>query len=324
MSLSSTAKEAIVISSVAAGVIFSGTSLVKAGEIFDYHSISTSPIVKSHTFRYGHTGHTVTKLQEKLAKLMLYQGSIDGIFGKKTENAVKQFQQLHHLKVDGVIDEKTFSKLVAVTPAITLKFGDQNKQITSFQTKLKALNYYKGSLDGIFGPLTLAAVKEYQKINNLEVTGKLDASTQLHISTNRNKKGKTLQSVKVKTVHNTKVKNSVTSIAKSFVGTNYVWGGTTPAGFDCSGFIQYVFNQANVLIPRTVNEMWNFAKPVQKVGIGDIVFFETYKPGPSHAGIYLGNGEFVHTSSSKGVTISLLSDPYWQDRYLGAKKIPSY
>ncbi|HZH60403.1 MAG TPA: peptidoglycan-binding protein [Metabacillus sp.] len=322
MSLASSAKEAIVISSVAAGVMLSGPSLVKAGEIIDHHSFSSSPIDKSHTFRYGHTGHTVTKIQEKLAKMMLYQGNIDGIFGKKTENAVKQFQQLHHLKADGMIDEKTFSKLVAVTPANNIKFGDQNEQVSAFQTKLKALNYYAGSVDGIFGRLTFASVKEYQKKNNLEVTGKLDASTQLHISTNRNKKGKTLQSVKIKTVHNTEVQNSVTSIAKSFVGTNYVWGGTTPAGFDCSGFIQYVFDQANVLIPRTTNEMWNFAKPVQKAGIGDVVFFETYKPGPSHAGIYLGNGEFIHTSSSKGVTISHLTDPYWKDRYLGAKKIP--
>lgn len=322
MSLASSAKEAIVISSVAAGVMLSGPSLVKAGEIIDHHSISTSPIDKSHIFRYGHTGHTVTMIQEKLAKMMLYEGSIDGIFGKRTENAVKQFQQLHHLKVDGVIDEKTYSKLVAVNPINNLKLGDQSEQVSAFQTKLKALNYYTGSVDGIFGPLTLGAVKEYQKKNNLEVTGELDASTQLHISTNRNKKGKTLQSVKVKNVHNTEVQNSLTSIAKSFVGTSYVWGGTNPAGFDCSGFIQYVFDLANVLIPRTVNEMWNYAKPVQKVGIGDIVFFETYKRGPSHAGIYLGNGEFIHTSSSKGVTISHLSDPYWKDRYLGAKKIP--
>ncbi|MDY0408272.1 C40 family peptidase [Virgibacillus soli] len=91
---------------------------------------------------------------------------------------------------------------------------------------------------------------------------------------------------------NVKVKSSnpagLTQVAHSLVGIPYVWGGTTEQGFDCSGFIQYVFASQNVQLPRTVSDMWNFTTPVSTPSVGDIIFFQTYKPGPSHAGIYMG------------------------------------
>lgn len=107
--------------------------------------------------------------------------------------------------------------------------------------------------------------------------------------------------------------------ARQYMGTPYVWGGTSPSGFDCSGFLHYVFLQNGVTIPRTVETIYQKGKLVSSPSRGDLVFFETYKKGPSHAGIYLGNGQFIHASSSKGVTISSMDNPYWSPRYLGAK-----
>lgn len=107
--------------------------------------------------------------------------------------------------------------------------------------------------------------------------------------------------------------------AKKHIGVPYVWGGTSPAGFDCSGFIHYSFLKAGVTIPRTVESIWKAAKTVTAPKVGDLVFFETYKTGPSHAGIYLGNNEFIHAGSSTGVTISSMNSSYWKPRYLGAK-----
>ncbi|MGD6942972.1 LysM peptidoglycan-binding domain-containing protein [Cytobacillus gottheilii] len=107
--------------------------------------------------------------------------------------------------------------------------------------------------------------------------------------------------------------------AKKHIGVPYVWGGTSPAGFDCSGFIHYSFLKAGVTIPRTVETIWAAAKTVAAPKAGDLVFFETYKKGPSHAGIYLGNNEFIHAGSSTGVTISSMNSTYWKPRYLGAK-----
>ncbi|MFE8699252.1 NlpC/P60 family protein [Cytobacillus sp. FJAT-54145] len=107
--------------------------------------------------------------------------------------------------------------------------------------------------------------------------------------------------------------------ANKYIGVPYVWGGSTPSGFDCSGYLQYVFNRAGISIPRTVADIWKATKSVSSPKVGDIVFFTTYKAGPSHAGIYLGNNKFIHSSSSKGVTITDMNNSYWKPRYLGAK-----
>ncbi|SIS40918.1 C40 family peptidase [Salimicrobium flavidum] len=113
---------------------------------------------------------------------------------------------------------------------------------------------------------------------------------------------------------------AIISTAKLYMGTPYVWGGNTPGqGFDCSGFLKYAFAKHGVSIPRTVASIHKVGTPVSSPSVGDLVFFETYKKGPSHAGIYLGDGMFLHAGSSSGVTVSSMDMNYWKQRYLGAK-----
>ncbi len=117
--------------------------------------------------------------------------------------------------------------------------------------------------------------------------------------------------------------SAVIATAKNYMGVPYVWGGESPRGFDCSGFTQYVLKKNGISIPRVTSDQYDTGKSVSKsnLKVGDLVFFTTYKAGPSHVGFYIGSGKFIHASSSKGVTISSLDSSYYSSRYIGARRV---
>lgn len=111
--------------------------------------------------------------------------------------------------------------------------------------------------------------------------------------------------------------------AQKYMGVPYVWGGDTPSGWDCSGFTQYVMKESGITIPRTAAEQFSKGVAVNKTDlqVGDMVFFTTYKPGASHVGFYMGDGKFIHASSAaKQVTINSLSETYYAEHYIGARR----
>lgn len=111
------------------------------------------------------------------------------------------------------------------------------------------------------------------------------------------------------------------STAKSLNGTPYVWGGSTPSGFDCSGFIYHVYNKAGKGISRTSSQgYFDRSYYVNSPQKGDLVFFKnTYKSGISHLGIYIGNNQFIHAGSS-GVQITSLDNSYWSKHFDSFKR----
>lgn len=117
----------------------------------------------------------------------------------------------------------------------------------------------------------------------------------------------------------------IVGLAKLQLGVPYVGGGTTPNGFDCSGFTYYVFNQAGYPLSRIMMEQYNAGTPIEKSELqpGDLVFFQnTYKAGMSHVGIYVGDGMFIHApSSGKVVSYARLDTAYYQIHYYGACRI---
>ncbi|MEI9810476.1 MAG: C40 family peptidase [Bacteroidota bacterium] len=111
--------------------------------------------------------------------------------------------------------------------------------------------------------------------------------------------------------------------ADNWYGTRYQMGGTTKSGIDCSAFVQAVYVAAfGMIIPRTAFEQYKVANHISAVDMkeGDLVFFNT-TGGVSHVGIYLRNNKFIHASSSRGVTVSDLFDPYYLKRFLGIGRI---
>lgn len=114
--------------------------------------------------------------------------------------------------------------------------------------------------------------------------------------------------------------------ALALQGAPYVWGGVTPSGFDCSGFTRYVFAQHGVRLPRTAAEQYRAGRRIGPNDLrpGDLVFFTTIAPGPSHVGLALGDGRFVHAPNEQSaVRIDELDARYWRRRFLGARRIVS-
>lgn len=115
--------------------------------------------------------------------------------------------------------------------------------------------------------------------------------------------------------------------AMTLTGTNYKFGGhSTESGFDCSGFVGYVFKEvAGMVLPRDTRGISKVGNSVDKTELkpGDLVFFNTLRRTFSHVGIYLGDNRFIHASSSKtgDVMVSDMTEKYWSKRFNGARRL---
>ncbi|HBV96948.1 MAG TPA: hypothetical protein DEF36_07870 [Desulfotomaculum sp.] len=120
----------------------------------------------------------------------------------------------------------------------------------------------------------------------------------------------------------------VLKMATSLLGSKYKYGGSGPDVFDCSGFTMYVFGTAGYKLPHSASDQAGYGIPVSKENLmpGDLVFFSYYnQPGINHVGIYTGDNEFIHASSSenngKTVTVSKMNSKYYEDNYKGARRL---
>ena len=128
-------------------------------------------------------------------------------------------------------------------------------------------------------------------------------------------------------IRDLRIKEEIIRTAKKYLGVRYKFGGySLKTGIDCSGYVKKIFGKFNIELPRTARAMyWNAGTKVSKsqLQVGDLVFFTTYAKFPSHVGIYMGNGQFIHASSgARKVSITSLNKKYYQKRYIGAKRIP--
>lgn len=188
---------------------------------------------------------------------------------------------------------------------LSLKTGDTFVQVNDKQVNVNSLiGMDKGS---IYVPLrfiseTLGYKVQWDNDNQIAI---VDADGKFHAPA----------------WYKAKKQDTVLQFAQSYLGVPYRWGGETPNGFDCSGFVRYVFTQnRGIDLPRTALGMYDSAGvSVANPTPGDLVFF--YKSGTSHVGIYLGNGQFISATTSQGVKIDSLYSSYWASRYIGAKSI---
>ena len=117
---------------------------------------------------------------------------------------------------------------------------------------------------------------------------------------------------------------SIVSQARVHAGTAYQPGGAAPGGFDCSGFVQYLYRQAGIALPRTAEAQFAIGHSlrVPDIAAGDLVFFRTDGRRISHVGIATGDGRFIHAPNTRShVRVDRLDAAYWADRFAGARRL---
>jgi len=206
------------------------------------------------------------------------------------------------------------SSMMPTTPAYaatatssSLSQGMTSNSVSSLQANLKTLGYFTyPTVTGYFGTITAQAVKDYQKAYSLPVTGVADTATQTSIA-------------------HALTKRTIMNDAMNYVHVPYLWGGATPTGFDCSGFIYYMFQTHGVSITRTTSAaLYGMGTSVANANLqpGDLVFFAISTPSViDHVGLYMGNGQFLSATRSAGIYPQSMNSSYWGPKYMGAKRV---
>ena len=260
-------------------------------------------------YQYGDTGSEIVAIQKKLIAAG-YKARETGEYDANTKWAVRLYQKDQGLPVDGILGDTTYKKLMGKAMPSATKTVSKIKEISKKDAELMA--QIQAKKQGNSKAIT-TTVKQQKKP---EAQSKAPTVQVKHKVTNHTKKP--LLTVPV----SGNVKEILT-YANTFTGVPYKFGGTTPAGFDCSGYIRHVFQKVGVQLPRQADEQYTVGKKVEKQNLqpGDLVFFETYEPGVSHSGIYIGDGQFISATSSSGVAVADIDDSYWGPRYVGAKRV---
>lgn len=316
--------------------------------LFYGHSDSSTLDIPDQSSIWKNNSKIVRHIQES-SKDTDHPTAAYPLLKEKTDKGVKSS---HQIKVDGKENKQEMQENLAEekkqhfekvqSELSSIEFGDTSEHVENVQEALAFYDYYEGDLDGIYGTMTETALQEAEQDNALpEITQNeqqsasnedeenndehTDSSEETNSEENNEETEEAEQDNETsEEAVSLEVENDSADVighAKDLIGTPYEWGGTSPSGFDCSGFIQFVYEKEDKTLPRTVREVWNYGSLVDEPSIGDLVFFETYQAGPSHMGIYLGNGDFIHAGSSDGVTISNINTDYWQEKYIGAKNI---
>ena len=306
-------------------------------------STSTYP-----TLKYGDSGSNVMVLQTRLKELGYFNGSIGGNFGLLTQTAVTTFQIAAGLKADGIVGASTWSALYAANaPAAissTLKQGDRGDEVKNLQARLIELGYLTGKADGVFGAQTKAAVQAFQTKINSTADGTAGPQTLTALFAESAPKAADTVTVIVPSNPSTGTTTPVPGIrdtdydkaaqlvalAKKYLGCKYIYAHQAPPYFDCSGLTYYCYKQFGYTLKRTAyaqgyDDTYPKIEKISELQLGDLIYFNTNETDSDlcdHAAIYIGDGNFIHASSSAGyVLIQSLSTKFYKEHFSWGRRV---
>jgi cell wall-associated NlpC family hydrolase len=268
---------------------------------------------RASSARAAHTDLELLKIGSRGSAVRAVQRALgipaDGIFGPQTRAAVRAFQARHGLVVDGIVGPQTRAAL----------FGtDRDDYIRAWWVApvQRALGL---PVDGVYGPQTRAAVRAYQARHGLVVDGIVGPQTLASLGITGGGSSGSQAGSSAPTASSRGARAA--AVAQRYLGVRYRWGGASPStGFDCSGFVMYVYARVGVSLPHNAAAQYRYGRAVARrdLAAGDVVFFN----GLGHNGIYLGGGRFIHAPHSGDVVkISSMSDGWYERSYVGARRL---
>lgn len=291
--------------------------------------------VSTDKYYPGNKGDAISKIQERLKELEYYDyASITGYYGPVTQKAVKRFQRTNDLTIDGIAGPVTLKLLNSDSAKYFCIYpGDRGSDVEALQARLGELGFYTyGKNTGYFGTITEHALQEFQAQNSLTIDGKAGKNTRSTLFSDQAAKWDGED--RIKDGEDPSPPPTVSSVEKMLNFANeqldkkYVYSTEGPNTFDCSGFVYYVLKYMGISTSRysaagfSEVDSWEEISEKASLAPGDLLFFKSDSSSRiGHTGIFIGNGQFIHASTSGGcVKVSTMTS-YYDRNFVLARRV---